>query len=188
MKMETIRFRSARELEAWLEKNHRRSTGIWLELAKKDSGIASPSYAEALDVALCFGWIDAQKKGLDDRVWLQRFTPRTKTSRWSAINRDKAEALVKAKRMRPAGLAQMEAAKKDGRWERAYKGQKRSTVPPDLAKALASNERARAFFDALDSANRYSILYRLHHTAKPELRAKKIAAFVAMLASGKKFH
>ena len=188
MTKETIRFRSARELEAWLDENHEKSAGIWLEIAKKDSGIATPSYAEALDVALSFGWIDAQKKSKDEHVWLQRFTPRTKTSKWSTINREKAEALVKAKRMRPAGLAQMEAAKKDGRWARAYDGAKKSVVPPDLAKALAGNAKARAFFEALDSANRYAILYRLHHTTKPELRAKKIAAFVHMLAAGKKIH
>ena len=188
MKIETIRFRSARELEAWLEKNHEKSSGIWLEIAKKGAAARTPSYAEALDIALCFGWIDAQKRSKDDDVWLQRFTPRTKTSKWSAVNRDKADALVKDKRMRPAGLAQMNAAKKDGRWERAYAGQKNSTVPPDLAQALAKDAKARAFFDALDSANRYAILYRLHHTTKPELRAKKVAAFVEMLAAGKKIH
>jgi len=184
----STRFASAADWEAWLAKNHQKSAGIWLEIAKKGSGLATPSYAEALDVALCFGWIDAQKKSHDDDVWLQRFTPRTKTSKWSAINRDKAEALVKAKRMRPAGLAQMEAAKKDGRWARAYAGQKASVVPPDLGKALAANDKARAFFETLDSANRYAILYRLHHTEKAELRAKKIAAFVEMLAKRKKIH
>lgn len=188
MKIQTMRFRSARELEAWLEKNHDKSSGIWLEIAKKGADARTPSYADALDVALCFGWIDAQKRSKDDDVWLQRFTPRTRTSKWSAINRDKADALVKAKRMRPAGLAQMNAAKKDGRWERAYAGQKDSTVPPDLARALAKDEKARAFFATLDSANRYAILYRLHHTTKPELRAKKVAAFVEMLAKGKKIH
>lgn len=188
MTIETFRFRSARELESWLEKNHDKSSGIWLEIAKKGAAVATPTYAEALDLALSFGWIDAQKKSKDEDIWLQRFTPRTRTSRWSAVNRDKADALVKAKRMRPAGLAQMNAAKKDGRWERAYAGQKNSTVPPDLAHALAKNERARAFFATLDAANRYAILYRLHHTTKPELRAKKVAAFVDMLAEGKKIH
>ncbi len=185
---EPTRFTSAREFEAWLEEHHDASPGIWLEFAKKGASLTTPTYAEALDVALCFGWIDAQKKGKDERTWLQRFTPRTRSSKWSRINRDKADALIAAKKMRPAGRAQVDAAKKDGRWEQAYHGQKTATVPPDLAKALAKNARARRFFDDLDSANRYAILYRLHHTKKPELRAKKVDAFVAMLAEGRKIH
>lgn len=182
------RFSNAKDFEKWLAKNHDSSTEIWLELAKKGADFETLTYAEALDVALCYGWIDAQKKGNGEHAWLQRFTPRTKTSKWSTINRDKAEALVKAKRMRPAGLAQMEAAKKDGRWARAYDGAKKSEVPPDLEHALAKNARARAFFVTLDSANRYAILYRLHHTEKPELRAKKIVRFVEMLAAGETLH
>lgn len=185
---EMLLVRSRRELESWLAKHHGHSTGIWLKIAKKDSGERTPSYAEALELALAFGWIDGQKAALDDAFFLQRFTPRKAKSRWSKINCDKAEALIAAKQMRPAGLAQVAAAKKDGRWGAAYAGQKTATVPDDLAKALAKNRQARLFFETLDRANRYAILYRLGTSQKPEVRAAKLERFVAMLARGERIH
>jgi uncharacterized protein YdeI (YjbR/CyaY-like superfamily) len=186
--LETITFASPVSLETWLEKNHAKHPGIWLKIAKKNSGVKSVSYFEALEVALCFGWIDGQKDSYDARYFLQRFTPRRAKSKWSKINCGKATTLIEAKRMRPAGMSEVEAAKKDGRWDAAYAGQKTSTVPDDLAKALAKNKKAAAFFGQLDSANRYAILYRLHQTTKPELRAAKITTFVAMLEAGETFH
>jgi uncharacterized protein YdeI (YjbR/CyaY-like superfamily) len=184
----TITFASQASFEKWLEKNHQKSPGIWLQIAKKNSGTKSVSYAEALDVALCFGWIDGQKDSYDDVHFLQRFTPRRAKSKWSKINCGKVAALIEAKRMRPAGLKEIEAAKKDGRWDAAYASQKASTVPDDFAKALKKSKKAAAFFDAIDSANRYAILYRLHATNKPELRAAKIEKFVSMLEAGETFH
>jgi uncharacterized protein YdeI (YjbR/CyaY-like superfamily) len=185
---EVLLVRSPRELESWLADHHENSTGIWLKIAKKDSGERTPSYAEALDLALAFGWIDGQKAALDESFFLQRFTPRNARSRWSKINCDKAEALIVAKKMRPAGLAQVDAAKKDGRWDDAYAGQKTATVPDDLAKALAKNNKARLFFETLDRANRYAILYRLGTSTTPDVRAAKIERFVAMLARGERIH
>jgi uncharacterized protein YdeI (YjbR/CyaY-like superfamily) len=184
----TITFASPIALEKWLAKNSEKSPGIWLKIAKKNSGVKSVSYLEALDVALCFGWIDGQKDSYDDLYFLQRFTPRRAKSKWSKINCGKVTALIETKRMQPAGLKEIEAAKKDGRWDAAYASQKSSAVPDDLAKALAKNKKAAAFFAQLDSANRYAILYRLHMTNKPELRAAKIEKFVAMLVAGETFH
>lgn len=186
--LETIPFASPALLEKWLDKNHEKSSGIWLKIAKKDSGISSVTYAEALDVALAFGWIDGQKDSFDASYFLQRFTPRRAKSKWSKINCAKATALIASKKMRAAGLREVEAAKKDGRWDAAYASQKSSTVPEDLERALAKNRKAATFFEALSGANRYAILYRLHHTNKPELRAAKIEKFVKMLAAGETFH
>jgi uncharacterized protein YdeI (YjbR/CyaY-like superfamily) len=146
------------------------------------------TYAEALDVGLAWGWIDSQKHALDDSAWLQRFTPRTKQSPWSKINCGKAEALIAAGRMEPPGLAEVERAKRDGRWERAYDGGRTSEVPPDLAAALARSNRARVFFETLDRANRYAILYRVQTARKPETRADRIARFVAMCARHETLH
>ena len=146
------------------------------------------SYAEALDVALCFGWIDGQKRPLDDDYWLQRFTPRKPGSKWSKINRGKAEALITAGRMRPAGLREVEAAKADGRWAAAYDGQGTATVPDDLRQALDADEDAAAFFATLNRANRYAILYRIHEARKPQTRAARIARFVAMLRDHQTVH
>jgi uncharacterized protein YdeI (YjbR/CyaY-like superfamily) len=184
--MPPAEFASAAELEAWLEANHGSSEGIWLKAAKK--GTAGVSYAEALTLALCFGWIDSQKKGLDERYFLQRFTPRRPRGRWSRKNRDEAEALIEAGRMRPAGLAEVEAAKRDGRWEAAYEGQRRAQVPEDLRRELDSNEAAREFFEALDGANRYAILYRLDEAKKPETRERRLRKFVTMLERGETIH
>jgi uncharacterized protein YdeI (YjbR/CyaY-like superfamily) len=181
-------FTSQDEWETWLADQHATSPGLWLKIAKKDSGVRTVSYQEALEVALCFGWIDGQKGGLDEVHWRQRFTPRKARSRWSRINRDKAQALIDAGRMHPAGLREVELAKADGRWDVAYEGQRTITVPPDLAEALAGNEEALAFFATLNSANRYAVLYRINDAKRPETRARRIATYVAMLADGKTLH
>jgi uncharacterized protein YdeI (YjbR/CyaY-like superfamily) len=183
-----LAFASPAEWEAWLAKHHDTAKSLWLQIAKKDAGVASISYAEALDVALCFGWIDGQKAALDDRFWLQRFTPRTSKSPWSKINCAKAEALIERGEMRSTGLAEVERAKTDGRWEKAYAGQRTATVPDDLQRELDRNREAREFFATLDSANRYAILYRVEEAKKPETRARRIEKYVSMLAEGKKVH
>jgi len=183
-----LAFASRAGWDAWLAEHHTSSSGLWLKIAKKGSGIDSVSYAEALDAALCYGWIDGQKDKLDDDHWLQRFTPRTPRSKWSKINRDKAEALIAQGEMRPAGLREIERAKADGRWEAAYQGQRTATVPDDLERALTKNRRAREFFATLDGANRYAILYRVQEAKKPETRARRIEKYVAMLAAGQKIH
>ncbi|MFN8218400.1 MAG: YdeI/OmpD-associated family protein [Solirubrobacterales bacterium] len=184
----TLPFASAAELEEWLEANHVDSGGIWLKIAKKGSGIASVTYAEALEVALCFGWIDSQKRGFDEQFFLQRFTPRRPGGKWSQLNREKAEVLIDAGAMRPAGLAEVEAARADGRWEAAYAGQRAARVPDDLQRELDRNAAAREFFAALDSANRYAILYRLEDAKKPETRERRLRKFVAMLERGERIH
>jgi uncharacterized protein YdeI (YjbR/CyaY-like superfamily) len=183
-----VSFATRDEWRAWLELEHARSDGVWLKLAKAGSGSESVSYAEALEVALCYGWIDGQKRGLDDRHWLQRFTPRKPRSRWSRINRDKATALIERGEMRPAGLREVEAARADGRWDAAYEGQRRATVPDDLQRALDAEPAAASFFETLDGANRYAILYRVQDAKKPETRARRIEKYVAMLAAGEKLH
>jgi uncharacterized protein YdeI (YjbR/CyaY-like superfamily) len=174
------------EWSEWLAKQHDKSTGLWLKLARKDSGIPSLTYDEAVDVALCYGWIDGQKKGFDEKYWLQKFTPRGRKSIWSRINTEKAERLIASGEMKPAGLAAIEAAKADGRWDAAYASQKNMTVPEDFQKALNKNKKAKAFFDALKSAERYSFLFRLHHTKTPERRARRIQEFIAMLEKKEK--
>lgn len=184
----TVSFESTNAWDAWLTAHHADSPGLWLKIAKKGSAGRSISYSDALDVALCHGWIDGQKGRLDDEYWLQRFTPRKPGSKWSKINTERAAALIASGRMRPAGLHQVERAQADGRWEQAYESQSRVTVPEDLARALAANQRARAFFASLDSTNRYAILYRIGTTKRPETRAKRIDAFVAMLSEHKKIH
>jgi uncharacterized protein YdeI (YjbR/CyaY-like superfamily) len=183
-----LTFRSQREWEDWLEANHEISPGVWLKMAKQGSGVESVSHREALESALCYGWIDARRNALDARFFLQRFTPRGRRSTWSRVNRDKATELEKAGRMKPAGLGEIERARKDGRWEAAYEPQSTATVPDDLQRELDSNPRAREFFAALDSRNRYAILYRLQDAKKPETRARRLAQFVAMLNEGKKLY
>jgi uncharacterized protein YdeI (YjbR/CyaY-like superfamily) len=178
-------FSSRKAWAAWLAKQHTKATGVWLKIAKKESGIASVTHPEALDIAICYGWIDALRRSLDDQYFLQRFTPRTPRSKWSKINCAKAEALIQSGEMKPAGLREVERAKADGRWERAYAGFRASTVPDDLEQALAKNKKARAFFPTLSSQNRYAILYRLQDAKKPETRARRLEKFVAMLAEGK---
>jgi uncharacterized protein YdeI (YjbR/CyaY-like superfamily) len=181
-------FARRSDFEAWLDDNHGSSPGIWLKIAKKGSGVESVDYAEALELALCFGWIDSQKRGLDEKYFLQRFTPRRPRGKWSQINRAKAEELIAAGAMRPAGLTEDEAAKADGRWDAAYAGQRAATVPGDLSQELDRNPAAREFFDSLDAANRYAILYRLQEARKPETRERRLRKFVAMLERGEKIH
>ena len=174
---------------AWLAAHHGGAPeGVWLKIAKKGSTVVSVDYPQALEVALCYGWIDGQKKGLDETHWLQRFTPRRSRSIWSKVNRDKAEALVDAGEMQPAGLAEMERAKADGRWAAAYDGQRTSTVPDDLAAALADNTLAREFFATLDSTNRYAILHRLQTAKKPETRARRLEQFIEMLTEQRRIY
>jgi uncharacterized protein YdeI (YjbR/CyaY-like superfamily) len=183
-----ISFESGDAWEAWLAEHHAASPGLWLKFAKKGSGIATVSYSEALDVALCYGWIDGQKDKFDGDYWLQRFTPRRPRSKWSRINRDRVAALVARGAMKPVGLREVERAKADGRWEAAYDGQRAASVPDDLRRELESNAAAREFFATLDSANRYAILYRLQEAKKPETRARRLKTFVTMLSEGKKIH
>jgi uncharacterized protein YdeI (YjbR/CyaY-like superfamily) len=159
-----------------------------LKIAKKGAAEPSVTYAEALELALCFGWIDSQKRGFDEEHFLQRFTPRRPRGRWSKINREKCEALIESGSMRPAGLAEVEAAKSDGRWEAAYAGARAAEVPEDLQRELDARPRAAAFFAALDGANRYAILYRLDEAKKPETRERRLNKFVAMLERGEEIH
>jgi uncharacterized protein YdeI (YjbR/CyaY-like superfamily) len=184
----TLAFASAEEWERWLEDNHRASEGVWLKIAKKDTGIESARYPEVLESALSFGWIDGRREALDERYFLQRFTPRRPRSRWSRINRDTAERLIAEGRMREPGRAEVERAKADGRWEAAYEGQRSSTVPADLQRELDARPKARAFFAELSNQNRYAILYRLQDAKKPETRARRLAKFVAMLEAGETIH
>ncbi len=174
-------FEQQQDWADWLEQQHTTSAGVWLKHAKKDSGHASVSYAEALDTALCYGWIDGQKKAFDDSFWLQKWTPRGKKSIWSKINRDKAEKLIANGNMRPAGQLAIDAAKADGRWQAAYDSATTSTVPEDFQTALEQNELAKAFFATLNSQNRYAILFRIQTAKKPETRAKRIQQFIDML-------
>ena len=187
-RLPTIFFASAAEWEEWLEANHAASPGVRLKIAKKNTGIQSVRYPEVLESALCFVWIDGQREALDENHFLQRFTPRQPRSKWSKINREKAEGLVAAGRMRPAGLAEVERAKADGRWEMAYESQSRIAVPDDLERELATRPQAKEFFFQLSSQNRYAILYRLQDAKKPETRARRLAKFVAMLEAGETIH
>ena len=177
-------FASQTAWERWLEANHADSPGLWLKIAKKATGIATVTYAEAVEVALCFGWIDGQRGRLDDEWYIQRFTPRRARSRWSQINRDKAERLIGEGRMRPAGLSEVERAKADGRWAAAYASPSKIEVPDDLRQALDANPAAKDFFATLSGNNRYAVLYRVHDAKRPETRARRIEKFVAMLARG----
>ncbi|MCW3047746.1 MAG: hypothetical protein JWO74_2030 [Solirubrobacterales bacterium] len=186
--LQTIPFASATEWESWLEANHAMSAGVWIKMAKKDSGIDSVRYPEVLDSALCFGWIDGRREALDEEYFLQRYTPRRSRSRWSRINREKAQLLIEAGRMRPAGLAEVERAKADGRWAAAYAGQRSIGVPDDLQRELDASPGAKAFFAELTGQNRYAILYRLQDAKKPETRARRLAQFVAMLEAGETLH
>jgi uncharacterized protein YdeI (YjbR/CyaY-like superfamily) len=183
-----VSFDSAAAWESWLEARHASSPGAWLKIAKKNGGRRTITYPEALEGALCFGWIDGQKGALDDEYWLQRFSPRKPRSRWSRINTQKAAELIESGRMRPAGLAEVERAKADGRWAAAYEPQSAITVPDDLAAELAANDQAREFFATLSSVNRYAILYRIAAARQPETRARRIARYVAMLADGQTIH
>lgn len=177
-------FATPVELEAWIDEHGEESDGIWLKFAKKDSGIESVVYAEAVEIALSHGWIDGQAKRLDDRHYLQRFTPRRPRSKWSRINREKAERLIAEGRMRAGGLREIERAKEDGRWEDAYDSPSTATVPDDFQAALDAEPAAAEFFASLGSTKRYSFLYRITDAKRPETRAKRIAEYVELLARG----
>ncbi|MEA2198636.1 MAG: hypothetical protein QOJ25_2687 [Solirubrobacteraceae bacterium] len=183
-----VSFATALEWERWLEQHHGSAAGAWLKFAKKGSGDESVSQAEAVEVALCFGWIDGQAAPHDEAAWLQRYTPRRPRSKWSQINREKATRLIDEGRMRPAGLTQVELAQADGRWEAAYEPQSRATVPEDLAAELERRPEAAAFFATLNRVNRYAILHRIHDAKRPETRARRIQKFVEMLERGEKIH
>ncbi|CAJ0875390.1 hypothetical protein R1479_02164 [Ralstonia mannitolilytica] len=174
--------------EAWLEANADEVPGIWLRIAKQSAQQSTVSYAQAVESALCYGWIDGQKQAENAHYWLQRFTPRTPKSLWSRINKAKAEALIAAGRMRPAGLRAIEQAQRDGRWQAAYASAGTSTVPDDLQQALDANPKAKQCFASLNSQNRYAILFRIHNVKKAETRARKIAEFIDMLNRGEKLH
>ena len=183
-----LAFQSAAELEAWLAVQPPDHPGIWLRLAKKGSSLPSPTKAEAIDAALCHGWIDGQLDKYDDSSWLIRFTPRRARSKWSDVNRVRALQLIEEGRMRPAGLAEVERARSDGRWDAAYAPQSRADVPPDLQAALDAAPQAAKFFRTLTGANRYAILYRIAEAKRPQTRAQRIARFVAMLERGETIH
>ena len=183
-----LAFESAEAWEAWLEENHGSAEGIWLKMAKKASGLPTVAHGDAVESALCFGWIDGQRRGLDETHYLQRYTPRRRGSIWSKINRENATRLIEEGRMRPAGLREVDLAKADGRWDNAYSGQRAATVPADLQRELDANPRAAAFFESLDATNRYAILFRVETSKRPETRAARIQKFVAMLAAGERIH
>jgi uncharacterized protein YdeI (YjbR/CyaY-like superfamily) len=178
-----LAFASVAAWDKWLAK-HCATNGVWIKMAKKATGMPSISWDEAVDVALCHGWIDGQRLGLDDRFFLQKYTPRRSRSIWSKRNVAKVKALMAEGRMRPAGLAEVERAKKDGRWDAAYGSSKEMTVPEDFLRAVKKSKKARAAFDALKAAGRFAISFRLHTAKKPETRARRFAALLAMLESG----
>jgi uncharacterized protein YdeI (YjbR/CyaY-like superfamily) len=181
-------FESAKAWDAWIAKNHSGSDGVWLQIFKKDSGKRTVTYDEALDSALCYGWIDGQKKSYNKESFLQKFTPRRPKSVWSKRNQDHVARLTKSKRMKPAGLKAIAAAKKDGRWEQAYDSPKNMTIPEDFLRELSKSRKAKEFFETLNKANLYAIGWRLQTAKKPETREKRKQAILAMLAKGEKFH
>ena len=186
--VEAVAFVTDAAWGTWLDKNHATSTGVWILIGKKGSSIESVTHAEALEVALCYGWIDGQRKGRDEKTFLQRFTPRRSRSIWSQINRDKAIALTASGKMQPAGVLEMDRAKKDGRWDAAYAPQAHAQVPPDLQAALDANKKAAKFFETLSSQNRYAILFRIHNAKRADTRSRRVAEFVAMLARHETLH
>ncbi len=181
-------FASQAEWEAWLDAEHAASDGVWVKFAKKGSGVETVVYAEALEVALCYGWIDSQVLRYDERFYLQKFTPRRSRSKWSRINREKIEELTGEGRMKPAGLAQAELAKADGRWEAAYASPANIEVPDDLEQALEASPKAAEFWAGLNKSNRYAVIYQLEDAKKPETRTRRLAKFVAMLERGEKLY
>jgi uncharacterized protein YdeI (YjbR/CyaY-like superfamily) len=181
-------FENQAAWESWLGANHLDCEGVEVLIAKRDSGVDSVRYPEVLDTAICFGWIDGRRKALDELRFLQRFTPRRPRSRWSRINREKAEGLIAEGRMRPAGLEEVQRAREDGRWDAAYEGQASAAVPEDLQRELDLRPAAAAFFAGLSSQNRYSFIYRLNDAKRPQTRARRLERFVAMLEAGETFH
>jgi len=187
MELLTLPFETKEKFAEWLATQHDKSAGVWMKLAKKATGIPSVTYQEALDVALCYGWIDGQKRSFDDKYFLQKFTPRRPKSVWSKINTEKVEILIASGEMKPSGLRAVEAAKQDGRWDEAYKSQKNMSVPVDFQSALRKNKAAKTFFESLTSAKRYSFLFRIETAKKAETRERRIRQFVEMLGRGETF-
>ena len=185
---QVIAFPNQAAWEVWLADQHAEADGVWIKIAKLGSGIASVTHPEALDVALCYGWIDGLRRSFDGQYYLQRFTPRRPRSKWSQVNCRKVTELIAAGKMQPAGLREVERAKADGRWEAAYAAQSTATVPDDLQAALDANESARTFFATLDSRNRYAVLHRIHDAKRPETRARRIEQFVTMLSEQRKLY
>ncbi len=183
-----ISFETQQDWERWLAERHTNTEGIWLKIAKKETGTPSVSYSEALESALCYGWIDGQKATFDDKYWLQKFTPRRTKSIWSKVNCDKATALMAEGRMQPAGIRQLELAKADGRWDQAYESQSKITIPADFQSELDKNQKAKDFFSTLDSINRYAILFRIQTAKKPETRSARIQKFIEMLSKNQRIH
>lgn len=186
--LQIISFKSSKEWASWLARNHSKSNGIWLRLYKKTAAEKTINHAEALDMALCYGWIDGQAKTYDEKSWLQKFTPRRAKSLWSKRNKEYIERLISEDRMKAAGLREVEQAKQDGRWEAAYDSPGKSTIPEDFLKALSKNKKAKAFFETLNKTNLYSISWRLQTAKKPETREKRMKEILAMLSRGEKFH
>lgn len=187
-KPQPLRFATPRAFEAWLRKSHASSDGVWLLIAKAGAQEPTVTYPHAVEIALCYGWIDGQKKALDEHHWLQRFTPRRARSLWSKVNREKAEALIKSGRMQPSGMAEIVRAKSDGGWDAAYDGARTAVVPPDLQAALDARPEARTFFAQLDGANRYAVLWRIQTAKRSETRSRRIEMLVEMLGRGEKIH
>jgi uncharacterized protein YdeI (YjbR/CyaY-like superfamily) len=181
-------FDAPHDWDRWLKSHHAKSPGIWMRIAKKGSGILSTTYEEAVEIALCWGWIDGQKKTYDDTSWIQKFTPRGPRSIWSKINRGKAERLIESGLMNPAGLAAIERAKENGQWDAAYDSARRIEVPDDLQAALDANAEAKAFFATLNRVNRYAVLFRVYTAKRPETRARRIKQLVEMLERNEKIH
>ncbi len=183
-----ISFETQQNWERWLTEHHTETEGLWLKIAKKEAGISSVNYAEALESAICYGWIDGQKASFDDKYWLQKFTPRRAKSIWSKVNCSKALALIAEGRMQPAGIRQVELAQADGRWEAAYESQSKITIPDDFQRELDNNSKAQEFFTTLNSVNRYAILFRIQTAKKPETRSARISTFIEMLANNQKLY
>jgi uncharacterized protein YdeI (YjbR/CyaY-like superfamily) len=183
-----LTFTSSKDFTSWLAKHHKMSSGIWMRLFKIKSGVPTIIYAEALDVALCYGWIDGQKKSYDPESWLQKFTPRRPKSIWSKRNQEHVERLTKSGMMKAAGIKEVEAAKADGRWEQAYESPANMTIPADFLNELARNKKAEAFFKTLNKTNIYEIVWRLQTAKKAETRNKRMKAILEMLKNGEKFH
>jgi uncharacterized protein YdeI (YjbR/CyaY-like superfamily) len=183
-----VSFQSSQEWEEWLAENHTQPGGVWLRFFRKGSGRPTVTHDEALDAALCYGWIDGQAKKYDELSWLHKFTPRRAGSVWSRRNTEHVERLTREDRMKPAGLAEVEAAKADGRWTRAYDSSSKMTVPEDFLEEVSKNKEAKAFFKTLNKANTYAIAWRLQTAKKPETREKRMKAILTMLAKGEKFH
>ncbi|MDQ6645183.1 MAG: YdeI/OmpD-associated family protein [Chloroflexota bacterium] len=183
-----ISFETQQNWERWLTEHHTETEGLWLKIAKKEAGISSVNYAEALESAICYGWIDGQKASFDDKYWLQKFTPRRAKSIWSKVNCSKALALIAEGRMQPAGIRQVELAQADGRWEAAYESQSKITIPDDFQRELDNNSKAQEFFTTLNSINRYAILFRIQTAKKPETRSARISTFIEMLANNQKLY